>query len=94
MSDPDRPIPAAAPAADVPAPIYGTRAALFHILRDAAGPVPEAPKPAGAVLSLVPSPAPTLGPDAGPAPRLSAEARLAALLDSDGFDFRFPRDRG
>lgn len=77
----------------LPAHLYGTRAALFHLLREAdpppfAGPAaeivalpvqgPGPVRPRTAPLQVVPSAAPTV----------PARSALGDMLQSDNFDFR------
>lgn len=76
----------------LPRHLYGTRAALFYLLRETAGPLAPAPLP---VALPAPPPAARVLPFAPPAaPPPQARAALGDLLHSDSFDFRGPGDPG
>lgn len=80
------------PPAPLPRHLYGTRAALFYLLRAPAGPAAIAPAVAGPGAPHLPAP-----------PRLAQVLPLAVapvrpafrdLLQSDSFDFRSAADPG
>jgi hypothetical protein len=72
----------------LPRHLYGTRAALFHLLRETADPLRPAPPPVA--LPALP-PVARIVPFAPP-PAPPARAALGDLLQSDSFDFRGPGD--
>lgn len=78
--------------APLPRHLYGTRAALFHLLRDAPDPggtARPAPLPAPAPVALPPTVVRML-----PVPSAPARPSIRDLLHSDSFDFRAPGDPG
>ena len=78
--------PLLTPQSPLPGHLYGTRAALFHLLRDA-------PHPAGTARPApLPPPSPVALPATVvrmlPAPPAPARPSIRDLLHSDSFDFR------
>ena len=71
------PVGASPRAAALPAHLYGTRAALFHLLRESDTPTGFVPAPAVPRLVLTPAMAPA--PTSGPAPALASPPAAHAL---------------
>ncbi len=92
-------LPPRSPQADggtaLPAHLYGTRAALFYLLREIGEPAPLALPTAGTGLTAVPLFARAAAPQhsaqiltMSPEPVLPARSPVRDMLMSDSFDFR------